>query len=97
MDWSTIVYLESSQPGQWQTLSDTFQAEADGPVRVQLFGQGRGHMPEGQDGKAWFRNITIQPVARKELVGDLKMDFRIATDGPGDVTVTCVRIVKGIF
>ena len=53
-------------------------------------------MPDGQAGKASFRNIVIEPVARKELVGNLKMDFRIATDGPGDVTVTFVRVVKGV-
>ncbi len=97
MDWSTVVYLESSQHGQWQTLSETFQAEADGPVRLQLFGQGRGHLLAGQSGKASFRNISIEPVSRMELVRDLKMDFRIATDGPGDVTITMVRVVKGIF
>ena len=97
MDWSTIVYLESSQQGQWETRSDIFQVDTDGPVRLQLFGQGRGHMPEGQAGKASFRNIIIEPVARKELISDLKMDFRLTTDGPGDVTVTLVRVVKGEF
>ncbi|HUT90759.1 MAG TPA: hypothetical protein VMY37_14745 [Thermoguttaceae bacterium] len=97
MDWSTIVYLESSDQGQWETLSEIFQAEADGPARLQLFGQGRGYMPEGQAGSACFRDVSLEPVPRKELLGDLKMDFRIVTEGPGDVTVTLVRVVKGIF
>ena len=97
MDWSTIVYLESSKQGEWETLSETFQADADGPVRLQLFGQGRGHAPDGQAGKAYFGNIRIEPVPRKELLGDFQMDFRLTTDGPGDVTVTMVRVVKGTF
>lgn len=94
MDWSTIVYLESQRQGEWETLSDTFEAGSDGTVRLQLFGQGRGHAPAGQTGKALFRDISLVPVPRRELVGDLKMDFRVVSEGPGDVAVTMVRVVK---
>ncbi len=94
MDWSTIVYLQAEKEGEWETLSDVFEAGADGTVRLQLFGQGRHYAPAGQVGKALFRDISIQPVSRSELVGDLKMDFRIVTEGPGDVAVTMVRVVK---
>ncbi len=97
MDWSTIVYLESTRTGRWETRSALFQANADGPVRLQLFGQGRGHMPTGQAGSVRFRDISIMPVQRKELLGDFKMDFRIVTEGPGDVTVTMVRVVRGWY
>ncbi len=96
MDWSTIAYVESTRPHQWETLSEVFEAPADDTVRLQLFGQGRGHAPKGQAGKALFRNISIEPVSRRELIGDLKMDFRLVTEGPGDVTVTMVRVVKGV-
>ena len=95
MDWSTMVYLQSTKQGEWETLSDTFGAVEDGTVRLQLFGQGRHYAPAGQAGRSMFRDISIEPVPRSELVGDLKMDFRIATEGPGDVTVTMVRVVKG--
>ena len=95
MDWSTIAYVESTSPHQWETLSEVFEAPADGAVRLQLFGQGRGHAPQGQAGKARFRNISIEPVSRRELIGNLKMDFRLVTEGPGDVTATMVRVVKG--
>jgi hypothetical protein len=94
MDWSTIVYLQSENQGEWETLSDTFEAGADGTVRLQLFGQGRHYAPAGQSGKALFRDISVKPVPRSELVGNLNMDFRIVTEGPGDVTVTMVRVVK---
>jgi hypothetical protein len=94
MDWSTIVYLPSEKEGQWETLCDTFEAGTDGTVRLQLFGQGRQYAPDGQAGKALFRDISIQPVPRSELVGNLQMDFRLVTEGPGDVAVTMVRVVK---
>lgn len=97
MDWSTLAYLESTDEGRWESLSTTFQADADGPVRLQLFGQGRGYAPPGQGGTAKFRDVMIEPVPRSELLGDFKMDFRLVTEGPGDVTVTMVRVVKGIF
>jgi hypothetical protein len=96
-DWSTMVYLQSGKQGEWETLSDTFQAGADGTVRLQLFGQGRHWAPVGQAGRALFRDIAIEPVPRAELIGELKMDFRIVTEGPGDVTVTMVRVVKGSY
>ena len=96
MDWSTIVYLQSGKAGEWETLSDTFEAGADGTVRLQLFGQGRQYAPAGQSGKALFRDIRVEPVPRSEVVGDLKMDFRVVTEGPGDVTVTMVRVIRRI-
>jgi hypothetical protein len=46
-------------------------------------------------GHAQFRAIGIVPVSRSELIGDLKMDFRLVTEGPGDVTVSMVRVVMG--
>ncbi len=94
MDWSTLVYLESEKQGQWETLSDVFTAPADGTVRLQLFGQGRHYAPANQSGAARFRDISVVPVPRSELAGDWKMDFRIVTEGLGDVTVTMVRVVK---
>ena len=95
MDWSTVCYLESEKQGEWETLSDIFEAPDDGTVRLQLFGQGRQYAPEGQSGKTLFRDISVVPVPRSELAGDAKMDFRLVTEGPGDVTVTLVRVVKG--
>jgi hypothetical protein len=95
MDWSTIAYLESEKQGKWETSSDTFEAPADDTVRLQLFGQGRAYAPKGQAGKALFRDISVMPVPRSELVGDLKMDFRVVAEGPGDMIVTMVRVVKG--
>jgi len=95
MDWLTIAYVSSAKPGEWETISEIFEAPANGKVRLQLFGQGRGYAPAGQVGKARFREISIVPVPRKELVADLKMDLRLVTDGPGDLTVTMVRVVKG--
>jgi hypothetical protein len=94
MDWSTILYLSSAKRNTWETLSDTFEVTANETVRLQLFGQGRHHAPEGQTGRALFRDISIQAVPRAELVRDRKMDFRLVTEGPGDLTVTMVRVLK---
>ncbi|HPA19722.1 MAG TPA: hypothetical protein PLU30_18380 [Verrucomicrobiae bacterium] len=95
MDWSTIAYVESVKSGSWEDLSATFRAEQEETIRLQLFGQGRGHNPEGQSGKAHFRDIAIEPIPAGELMGDTRMDFRIVNEGPGDLVVTMVRVIKG--
>ncbi|MHB8900347.1 MAG: carbohydrate binding domain-containing protein, partial [Thermoguttaceae bacterium] len=95
MDWSTIVYLQSSKSGEWETLSGTFEAGEDGTVRLQLFGQGRQYAPPGQAGTARFRQVAVEAVPRRQLREDVKMDFRVVTEGPGDVAVSMVRVLKG--
>ena len=54
MDWSTVAYLESTKQGQWETLSETFEADADGPIRLQLFGQGAATCPTDKPAKHRF-------------------------------------------
>lgn len=95
MDWSTIAYGESARAGAWEDVSATFLAEQSGPARLQLFGQGRAHRPEGQSGSAYFRDIAIEPIPARDLLGDTRMDFRLVADGPGDLTATLVRVIKG--
>lgn len=97
MDWSTLAYVESTRRGEWETLSATFTAPDDGKIRLQLFGQGRAHRVEGQSGKARFRDLRIEPVPNADLARDLKIDFRLATEGPGDLSVTMVRVIRGHF
>jgi hypothetical protein len=95
MDWSTIAYAASSKTGAWESVSADFLAAQKGPARLQLFGQGRGHAPPGQSGKARFREIAIDPIPAKTLLGDTRMDFRIVAEGPGDLTATMVRVIRG--
>jgi len=94
MDWSTIVYLEASKHGEWEKLEQTFVSPVDGPVRVQLFGQGRGNHAPGLAGTSCFRNVSLRPLDRAAVRRLLAMDFRIETAGPGDVTVNMLRIIK---
>ncbi len=97
MDWSTQLYLEAKTRGKWEDVSGTFVGESDGAVRLQLFGQGRGNHAPGLAGKSYFRNIDVRPLTRDEMLRGREMDFRLETDGPGDLTVTMVRVVKGTF
>lgn len=95
MDWSSIAYAASAQTGAWEEVSATFLADETGPARLQIFGQGRGHGAVGQSGTARFRDIAIGPIPAKELMGDTRMDFRLVAEGPGDLTATMVRMIKG--
>ena len=95
MDWSTQLYLESKTAGKWEELAGTFTAEKDGTLRLQLFGQGRGNHAPGLSGKSCFRDIDVRPLPRREVLRGREMDFRLETVGPGDLTVTMVRVVKG--
>lgn len=97
MDWSTVRLLSVDQPGAWTHVDDTFTVAEDGPVRVQLFGQGRQYHAPGQTGRSYFRQPSLKAVPRDELLDDRSMDFRIETDGPGDLTITMVRVVKKDF
>ena len=51
----------------------------------------------GLAGKSYFRNIDVRALTREEILRGREMDFRLETDGPGDLTVTMVRVVKGRF
>lgn len=95
MDWASIAYAESTKQGIWEQVSADFLADETGPARLQLFGQGRGFKPPGQSGKVRFRDVAIEPIPAKELLGDTRMDFRLVAEGPGDLTVTLVRVIKG--
>jgi hypothetical protein len=97
MNWSTIAYVSSPGKSEWETHSATFTAPAEETVRLQLFGQGRGHMVGGQSGKARFKDLRIEPVPNAELARNMKFDFRLVTEGPGDLTVTMVRVIKEHF
>lgn len=97
MNWSTQLYLEAKGSGQWEEVSGTFISETDGTARLQLFGQGRGNHAPGLAGKSYFRNIDVRPLPASEILRGREMDFRLETDGPGDLTVTMVRVVKGRF
>jgi len=97
MDWSTMLYLKARTHGKWETLSGIFTPEKDGMVRLQLFGQGRGNYAPGLAGKSYFRNIEVRQLPRNAVLRGREMDFRVETAGPGDLTVTLVRVVKGIF
>ncbi|MBT4822745.1 MAG: hypothetical protein HON70_43960, partial [Lentisphaerae bacterium] len=94
MDWSTVVYLEAERVGAWEDVTGTFTADADSMFRLQLFGQGRGNYAPGISGTSGFRKIALERVPRAEFVGKPNMDFRLETAGPGDVTVTMVRVIK---
>jgi len=94
MDWSTLLYLEAARQGDWENVSGIFTADADSTFRLQLFGQGRGNYAPGISGTSAFRNIVLKRVPRTEQVGEPKMDFRLETAGPGDVTVTMARVIK---
>lgn len=94
MDWKTVVYLEATKRGEWQALEQTFVSRVDGPVRLQLFGQGRANHAPGISGTSRFRDISLRPLGAEEIQHDYAMDFRIETAGPGDITVTLVRVVK---
>ena len=96
MDWSTLLYLEGGKTGEWETLAGTFQAVAEEKARVQLFGQGRGNKAPGQTGRSLFREVSLRPVAPEELRRKYQMDFRLETEGPGDLLVTLVRVIKGV-
>ena len=93
MNWSTQLYLVAKTTSEWEDVSGTFVGERDGAVRLQLFGQGRGNHAPGLAGKSYFRNIDVRPLPREEILHGRKMDFRLETDGPGDLTVTMVRVV----
>ena len=93
MDWSTTLYLESTKRGEWEELSGVFTPEADGTIRLQLFGQGRGNYADGMSGQSFFRDISIVPVGAGEAAKQYKMDFRVEVDGPGDLTASMVRIL----
>ena len=97
MDWSTLVYLEAVKQGEWEELSGTFAPEEDGTVRLQLFGQGRANHVPGLAGVSCFRGIRVCVLPLEQVLQGREMDFRIETEGPGDVTVTIVRVVKPGF
>jgi len=97
MNWSTQLYLEAKSTGEWEDVSGEFTGEQDGTVRLQLFGQGRGNHAPGLTGKSYFRHIDVRPLTRDETLRGREMDFRLETDGPGDLVVTMVRVVKGTF
>lgn len=94
MDWSTMLYLEGTKTGEWETLSGTFTPEADGTVRLQLFGQGRGNQAAGLSGQSFFRELTVTPLSAEEAAKQLDApDFRLEATGPGDLTVSMVRVI----
>ena len=97
MDWDTILMLTAERTNEWETVSGTLLAQEDGPVRVQLFGQGRQYRTPGQSGQSIFRDLSLKPVPLREALDVPEMDFRLETDGPGDVTVTMMRVVKGRY
>lgn len=98
MEWATLLYLDGDEKSRdWQTLEGTFTATENAQARLQLFGQGRQYWAPGQSGKAFFADISLAPITRDAIADRLSMDFRIVADGPGDVTVTMVRVVKGLF
>ena len=80
-----------------EAVSGTFAADADATVRLQLFGQGRGNHAPGLAGVSCFREIGMRTLTAEEVLQGREMDFRIETEGTGDVTVTMVRIVKPGF
>jgi hypothetical protein len=93
MDWSTVLYLEGTKHGEWEDVSGVFTPEADGKYRLQLFGQGRGNYAKGMSGQSFFRDVRVVPLSAEEVAKQYRMDFRIEVDGPGDLTVTMVRVI----
>ena len=94
MDWSTVVYPEAKGTGRWEDVSAVFVADADATFRLQLFGQGRGNYAKGLSGTSAFRRIALHEIPARALLQEREMDFRLETDGPGDVTITLVRVIK---
>ncbi|MBN2451272.1 MAG: hypothetical protein JXR77_12845, partial [Lentisphaeria bacterium] len=97
MDWSTLLYLEGAAQGEWETVSGSFTADEDGTVRLQLFGQGRGNQAPGIGGESGFRRLAVHALPATASLADRAMDFRLETEGPGDLTVTLVRVIKTGF
>jgi hypothetical protein len=94
MSWSTVVIAGAEKSGEWEEVSEVFTAAEDGQYRLQLFGQGRQHRTPGQSGKSYFRNVSVRSVPMRALLDNVEMDFRIETTGPGDLSVTFVRVIK---
>ncbi|OHD61269.1 MAG: hypothetical protein A2096_07015 [Spirochaetes bacterium GWF1_41_5] len=93
MDWNTVLYLESKKMKSWEEVSGTFQNTEDRDARLQVFGQGRGNAVAGQSGSVLFTAISIRPAG--SICDEYPpADFRIITEGPGDVSITMVRVIK---